>query len=164
MTPDPHTESPPAPVLANATATLDRPMPAELASRLRLSVMRLARRLRQESDAGLTPSMLAVLSSIEHAQPVTLGVLASMERVQPPTITATVGRLEQMGLVRREVDAADRRISRVSLTAAGQRLVRRNRTRRDAFLAQRLRRLSGEELETLWRAAGILERLAGEPR
>jgi DNA-binding MarR family transcriptional regulator len=126
--------------------------------------MRLARRLRQESDANLTPSMLAVLSSIEHAQPVTLGVLASMERVQPPTITATVGRLEEMGLVSRQADAADRRISRVSLTANGHRLVRRNRTRRDAFLAMHLRRMSGEDLDTLERAAEILERLAGEPR
>jgi DNA-binding MarR family transcriptional regulator len=143
---------------------MEPPRPEEVASRLRLSVMRLARRLRQESEGALTPSMLAVLSSIERAQPVTLGALATIERVQPPTITAAVGRLEEKGLVRREADPADRRVARVSLTAAGERLVRRNRTRRDAFLALRLRRLAADELATLERAAEILERLVGETR
>ncbi len=138
------------------------PSPAELASQLRLSVMRLARRLRQESVGDLTPSMLAVLASIHRAEPVTLGALAAMERVRPPTITATVGRLEEAGLVARESGEEDRRVVRVRLTEDGHRLIRTNRRRRDAFLAIRLRRLSAEERSILDRATGIVERLLEE--
>jgi DNA-binding MarR family transcriptional regulator len=127
--------------------------------------MRLARRLRQESsEADLTPSMLSVLASVEAAQPVTLGALAARERVQPPTITATVARLEAAGLVQRAGDDADRRIVRVSLTADGQRLVKRSRTRKDAFLAARLRRLPPDDVATLDRAARIIERLLEDAR
>ena len=138
----------------------DAPRVADVTSKLRLAVMRLARRLRQESAEGLTPSMLSVLASISHAQPVTLGALASLERVQPPTITATVARLEQAGLVRRETDPKDRRVVRASLTGDGTQLIRRTRTRKDAYLSQRLRRLSPEDLATLDRAATIVQRLA----
>jgi DNA-binding MarR family transcriptional regulator len=137
----------------------------DVASRLRLNVMRLARRLRQESsEADLTPSMLSVLASVEAGQPVTLGALAARERVQPPTITATVARLEAAGLVRRTGDDADRRIVRVSLTAEGQRLVKRSRTRKDAYLAARLRRLSPDDVSTLDRAARIVEVLLEDAR
>jgi len=151
---------------ANDTSTTTRtkqaaPSAADVASRLRLSVMRLARRLRQENEGDLTPSMLSVLASIHGAQPVTLGALAALERVQPPTITATVSRLEDAGLVTREVDAADRRIARVSLTDAGHQLIRRNRTRKEAFLAKRLRDLPAEDLATLDRAASIVQDLLG---
>ena len=134
----------------------------DVASRLRLSVMRLARRLRQENEGNLSPSMLSVLASIHGAQPVTLGALAALERVQPPTITATVGRLEEAGLVRREADPSDRRVVRVALTDAGHQLIRRNRTRKTAFLARRLRRLPAEDLAALDRAALIVQRLLEE--
>lgn len=148
-----------------AATTMDAPRPNDLAPRLRLAFMRLARRLRQESAEGLTPSMLSVLASIHRAQPVTLGALATLERVQPPTITATVSRLEEAGFVRRETDTADRRVVRVRLTDEGQQLIRRTRTRKDAFLAQRFRGLTAEELATLDRAAAIVERmLEDEPR
>ncbi len=149
----------------STTATIESPRPNDLAPRLRLAFMRLARRLRQESAEGLTPSMLSVIASIHRAQPVTLGALAALERVQPPTITATVSRLEDAGFVRRETDAADRRVVRVRLTDEGQQLIRRTRTRKDAFLAQRFRGLTTDELATLDRAAAIVERmLEDEPR
>jgi DNA-binding MarR family transcriptional regulator len=140
-------------------ATLEPAVVSDVASRLRLTVMRLARRLRQESSEGLTPSMLSVLASINRAQPVTLGALASLERVQPPTITATVGRLEDARLVRREIDPKDRRVVRVSLTVEGNQLIRRNRSKKDAYLAKRLRRLPAGDLATLARAATIVEQL-----
>jgi DNA-binding MarR family transcriptional regulator len=144
---------------ATPTATLQTPLVPDVTSRLRLSVMRLARRLRQETSEGLTPSMMSVLASISHAEPVTLGALAALERVQPPTITATVARLEASGLVSRLIDPADRRVTRVSLTHAGRQLIRRNRTRKDAYLAKRLRLLSPDELATLDRASTIVERI-----
>ena len=70
-----------------------------LAQSLRLAVMRLARRLRQQSEPDMTPSMLSALSTIERHGPMTLRELAVHERVQPPTVTTVLGRLENAGLI-----------------------------------------------------------------
>ena len=132
---------------------------AAVAARVRLVVMRLARRLRQQAGPGVTPSQLAALSSIERLGPLTLGELSSVERVRPPTMTRIVAGLEDVQLVTRERDAHDRRVARVALTSRGQRFVAQSRTRRDAYLAAHLRSLTPSELTTLDRAAAILERV-----
>src|SRR5436190_23614497 len=80
-----------------------------LASALRLVVSRLARRLRQQAEPGVTASQLSVLATIDRHGSMTLSDLAQHERVTPPTITASVGRLEEAGFVARETDANDRR-------------------------------------------------------
>jgi len=133
----------------------------ELASRLRLSVTRLARRLRQHAgaEAEVTPSQLAALSSVERLGPITLGDLAAVERVQPPTMTRIVAGLEDAGLVTRRVDERDRRIARVQTTVAGRRFLDRSRGRKDAFLAARIRTLDAEDRAVLARAATLLEKL-----
>jgi DNA-binding MarR family transcriptional regulator len=146
------------------TATKARPKRADdsilpLAQSLRLAVMRLARRLRQQSEPDLTPSMLSALSTIERHGPMTLRELAAHERVQPPTVTATLGRLESAGLTSRDTDLDDRRVSWVSLTPEGRRLVEANRSRKTEFLAKRLSRLDPAEREILARALPIIERL-----
>ena len=130
-----------------------------VAARLRLVVMRLARRLRQQASAGVTPSQLAALSSIERLGPLTLGELSSVERVRPPTMTRIVSGLEDVQLVTRERDPHDRRVARVRLTPQGQRFVQQSRTRKDAYLAAHLRSLTPTELTTLDEAASILERV-----
>jgi DNA-binding MarR family transcriptional regulator len=130
-----------------------------VAARLRLVVMRLARRLRQQASAGVTPSQLAALSSIERLGPLTLGELSSVERVRPPTMTRIVSGLEDVQLVTRERDPHDRRVARVRLTPQGQRFVEQSRTRKDAYLAAHLRSLTPTELTTLDEAASILERV-----
>ena len=95
----------------------------QLASRLRLAVMRLARVLRQKAQDPITPSQLSALVSVERDGPVTLGELAALESVQPPTMTRIVAALEEQGLVAREADPADRRVSRLDITAAGRKLL-----------------------------------------
>lgn len=137
--------------------------PADLAEHLRLSVTRLARRLRQQGGADASPTQLAALATIERHGPITLGDLATAERVQPPTITAAVGRLEQQGFVARRPDRADKRVVRVSVTAAGRRLLARNRSLRTAFLARRLDELDASERSTLEDAAVLIDRLLDEP-
>jgi DNA-binding MarR family transcriptional regulator len=132
---------------------------AAVAARLRLAVMRLARRLRQEAEPGVTPSQLAALSSLARLGPLTLGELSSVERVRPPTMTRIVAGLEDEGLVTRRPDPHDRRIARVALTGRGQRFVHKSRTRKDAYLAAHLRTLSADELATLDAAAELLERI-----
>jgi len=133
-----------------------------LAPELRLAVMRLARRLRQLADAGITPSMLSALSSVERLGPLTLGELASAEKVQPPTMTPIVARLEAAELVRREVDPEDRRVARITLGRQGKQLLDRSRSRKTAYLARRLRALSPAERDVVRRAVEILERFVTE--
>src|SRR5438309_8280661 len=88
---------------------------AEIAARLRLSATRLARQLRQEAGAGLTPSQLSALAVIANHGPLTLGALADHERVAPPSITKVATKLEAQNLVVRTPDPADRRIAWVAV-------------------------------------------------
>lgn len=145
------------------TPTAPVTAPVDLAEHLRLSVTRLARRMRQQGGVDASPTQLSALASIERNGPITLGDLAAAERVQPPTITGAVGRLEHQGLVVRRPDRADKRVVRVVITAAGRRLLARNRSIRTAFLARRLDTLDASERATLADAAVLLERLLDEP-
>src|ERR671924_1950260 len=121
----------------------------ELTTRLRLAVGRLARRLRQQADPDVTPSMLSALSNIEYRQPVTLGELAQAERVTPPTMTKIVSRLEERGLVVRVADPSDRRVHRISLSTEGERFAARSKRRKNAYLAKMLRKLDADEVAKL---------------
>lgn len=136
----------------------------ELVPRLRLAVMRLSRRLRQEAETGTNPSMLSALASIERLGPLTLGELAEVERVQPPTITRVVARLAEERLVAKEADAEDRRVTRVRLTQPGRQLLERARKRKNAYLAKQLRRLDEADLAKLSHAVEVLERILEEDR
>jgi DNA-binding MarR family transcriptional regulator len=149
--------------MATTTPDLNPPKPAELASQLRMAVMRLSRRLRQHAPSDVTQSQLSALAVLVRDKRLTLSQLAEAERVQPPTITRVVDSLVQKGLVSRTADADDRRVAWVSATAEGSALVEATRRRRDAYLAKHLRTLSAEELQLLQRAAPLLERLTQDP-
>ncbi len=135
------------------------PAISEIAARLRLAITRTARRLRQEAGTDLTPSQTAALATIDLHGPLTPSELAAIERVQRPTATRIVARLEQDGLLDRAADPHDGRSSIVSATPRGRALIARLRTRKNAYLAKRLRTLDDDDVATLARAAGILERL-----
>ena len=130
-----------------------------LASTLAGSVMRLARRLRQERDTDLTASQLSALGSIRRYGPLTIGALAGHERVQPPSMTRTVGCLLKIGMVSREAHATDGRQVVVALSDDGLALLDAERRRRDAWLARRLRELPPADRELLRRAVPLLEGL-----
>ena len=132
-----------------------------VASALRLAVMRLARRLRGErSDSSLTISQIAALSTLERSGPLTPRELAAAERVQPPSMTRITASLEAAGLVTRTDHPSDGRQVLLAASPEGAAMVREDRRRRDAWLAQRLHDLPPEELEVLRRAAVVLEHLA----
>ena len=99
--------------------TFPAPSTSDLASRLRLAVARTARRLRQEADGGLSPSLVAALATVERHGPLTPSRLAEIERIQRPTATRLVATLEQQGLVVREGDLLDRRSFRVRMSSDG---------------------------------------------
>ncbi|MGZ4437892.1 MAG: MarR family winged helix-turn-helix transcriptional regulator [Nocardioidaceae bacterium] len=137
---------------------------AGLASELRLSVMRLRRRLVGERDPEneLSIGSMAVLAGLEVNGDMTLGALAQRERVQPPSMTRTVNCLEEGGYISRLPSETDRRQVVISLTDKGLRTVHADRARRTEWLACRLGELTDTERATLRAAAPILERIANE--
>jgi DNA-binding MarR family transcriptional regulator len=133
---------------------------AELASTLRVSVMRLGRRLRAErvvTDLSLT--QMAALGTLDRHGPLTPRELADHERVQPPSMTRVLAGLEERGLILRTPHATDGRQHLVSLTAAAKALLKEDRRRRDAWLARRLAELTQEDRDVLRAAAPVIERL-----
>lgn len=135
---------------------------AGLASGLRISVMRLSRRLRNERDASedLTPNHLAVLGTLWRHGALTIGELAAQEKVQPPSMTRTVNHLCERGLIARTPHGDDRRVVVISLTDAAAAVITESRRRKDAWLNHRLKELTVEERRILRDAAPILERLS----
>ena len=135
---------------------------AGLASTLRLSVMRLRRRLVAERDPSndLSFGQMAVLGVLGGAGELTVGELAAQERVQPPSMTRTVGCLVDGGFVERRSSDADRRQVIVALTDKGRATVKADRARRDEWLAQRLANLTSDERAVLRKAAPILEKIS----
>ncbi len=129
----------------------------ELAPRLRWTITRLARRLRQEAGTDLGPSQVAALATIERHGPLSPSELADAERIKRPTATRILRHLEEAGLVARVRDPEDGRGSIVSITAGGRTHLKRLRARKTAYLATRLDRLPAEDRRTLERAAELLE-------
>ena len=137
------------------------PSQTALASSLRLAVMRLARRMRSErADTSLTLTQLATLATLERRGPLTPRELAAAERVQPPSMTRIAASLEAAGLVTRTDHPTDGRQVLLSVAPEGAALLREDRRRREAWLAQRLRELDPEDLDVLRRATAVLDRLA----
>ncbi len=147
------------PTISPGRAT--RKLDVALAAQLRLSVLRLARRLRQLDVAaeGVTLSQLSALYVLVAQGPLTLGDLAGAEKVQPPTMTRLVSRMEEDGLVRRLAHPTDGRVVVVDPTPEGTRLVEESRRRRTAELVRRLATLTEAERTTLAEAAVLLDRL-----
>lgn len=135
---------------------------AGLASELRVSVMRLRRRLAAEHhpDNPLSMGQLAILGALYRNGDQSVGQLASYERVRPPSMTRIVNHLADEGYVERRPHPTDRRQVMVTLTEDGRAVLLADRARRDEWLARRLAALSAEERDALRRAAPVLQRLA----
>ena len=136
----------------------------ETAARLRLAINRTARRMRQSAKADLGPASVAALATIERSGPLTPSELARIEGIQRPTATRLLGRLTEEGLVTRTADPDDGRCSIVAINPAGRAALARLRKLKTAYLAKEMRRLSDDDVETLARAAEILEQVLEEDR
>lgn len=135
---------------------------SELAARLRMAIVRTARRMRQEAGDDLSPTLIAALATIDRAGPLTPSELAEIERVKRPTATRIAATLEGDGLIERAADPTDGRASLLSASAAGRALLRRVRRRKNAYLSRRLHALDPEDVAALERAAEVLERVLAE--
>ncbi len=132
-----------------------------LADALRPALLQVGRELRREARAlGVSPEQVSLLVAIKRAPGVGIRDLAAGERISPPAMTKHVDRLERDGLVARTPSDDDRRRVGISLTDEGQRLLRRVRSRRTVWLAQRLSGLTKEELAAIEAAVGPLRKLA----
>jgi DNA-binding MarR family transcriptional regulator len=150
------------PARGHPDATADVTADAEVASRLRLAVGRLARRLRLEGDGGLPPLQLSTLATIEAHGPLRLGELAQREAVTAPTMSRVLAALDQRGAIERSPDPADARSTLVSVSPSGYELIATVRSERTATLARRLVRLDAEQAAALVAALPALEALVAD--
>jgi DNA-binding MarR family transcriptional regulator len=133
-----------------------------LASRLRLAVVRLNRRLRaQRIGDDLTLTQVAALSTLHKCGPLTPGQLAAKEGVQPPSMTRVIAALEELRFVERRPHPTDGRQAIVELSESGRGYVQKAISVREAWLDRQLAELGDEEREVLSKAAEIIDRMAG---
>jgi DNA-binding MarR family transcriptional regulator len=136
-----------------------------LADQLHSAAIHLLRHLRKEDDAsGLSAPRLSALSVVVFGGPLTLGQLATAEQVKPPTMTRIVTGLENDGLVRREGDERDKRLTRINATPKGRRVLMAGRARRVELLASAVETLPATELADLRRGAQLLRELIDSMR
>jgi DNA-binding MarR family transcriptional regulator len=129
--------------------------------RLRLVLLRLARRIRTSSVDRLTPSQLAVLATLVHHGQLTVGQIAEYEHVKPPSVSKIVAALDQAGLVERGVDPTDRRCVPIVPTAEGIAHLEEVRAAGRTWLATRIAGLDDDEIADISSALPALERLLG---
>jgi DNA-binding MarR family transcriptional regulator len=144
---------------AGAAAAFDIP-PEIDAARLRQAIARLSRRLRRHQLAGLTPTQLAALYTVEQSGPLRLSDLAAAEGIAPSTLTRLVAVLEERGYVQRCAVAGDARASMLTITPEGHEVLDRIRREATTALAGGLALLSPEDLAALAAALPAIEQLA----
>jgi DNA-binding MarR family transcriptional regulator len=130
-------------------------------TRLRVAIARLSRRLRRHEQAGLTPTQLAALSTVERSGPLRLGGRQVAEGIAPSTLTRLVIVLEEAGYVTRQPDPSDARASTIVITPLGRETMERLRDENTALLSHNLLLLTPEQRAALAAALPSLELLAG---
>lgn len=129
-----------------------------VADALRPTLLQIGRELRREARAvGVSPEQVGLLVAIKHYRGIGVRELAARERISPAAMSNHIHRLERDGLVARTPDESDRRRVGLTLTDEGQRVLRRVRSRRTAWLASRLAELDGDALAAV---AAAVEPLA----
>jgi DNA-binding MarR family transcriptional regulator len=104
---------------------------------------------------GIETKELFVLAEIDdHPHPAELALRLSMPK---PSVTVYLKHLEAAGLVRREIDPADLRRHRLTVTAAGRRVRTRGLTLLSEAFGARLERLSAAEQSEL---CALLEKMS----
>lgn len=144
-----------------AGAGAPRPEPREVADAVHSAAIHLLRAMKgRDKVMGLSPAKLSALSVLYFAGPLTLGRLAEAEQVKPPTVSRLVKDLEREQLVARSPAENDSRSVVVEMTEKGKTLFERARINRLMALETALENLTGENLQTLLKAASLLENAA----
>jgi DNA-binding MarR family transcriptional regulator len=146
-------------VMPSPTPLLD----IDTATRLRMAIGRLSRRLRVPtagSEAGLTPTRISVLLTVDRHGPMRIAELAEQESLNPTMLSRAIGQLVDDGTLERVSDDRDRRAAWVNVTDAGHRLAERMRHERTDALNDALSGLDADDRRLLERALPALEGLA----
>jgi DNA-binding MarR family transcriptional regulator len=152
-----------AEIVRYANYVTDTEVETGLASRLRLAVVRLNRRLRaQRVNSAISLTQVSALSTLHKCGPLTPGELAAKEGVQPPSMTRVIAALEEYGFATRRPHPTDGRQAIVELSEAGLGYINEEVSAREAWLDKRLAELTPEERGVLSRAAEIIDRMAGQ--
>jgi DNA-binding MarR family transcriptional regulator len=137
--------------------------PTVLANRLRPVLLQLNRQLRREIHSlGVTGGQVSLLVQIKYRPGIGIRELAALERMSVPGMSKFISRLEEAGLVQRAPVEGDQRRVGLTLTSAGQRVLRSVKSKRTAWLASRLRDLDPDELEAIDAAIEPLAHLLAE--
>lgn len=132
----------------------------QVANRLRPVLLKLGRQLRREAHPlGATGGQVALLVQIYRRPGIGVRGLAAQERISPAAVSAAVAKLEKAGYVARVLDERDRRRHGLVVTKAGENLLRKVKRRRTAWLSDRLKTLTPEELEAVDAAVEALAQL-----
>jgi DNA-binding MarR family transcriptional regulator len=138
---------------------------ADTATRLRVAIGRLSRRLRTTAagaEAGLTPTRISVLLSVDRYGPMRIADLAELESLNPTMLSRAISKLVDDAALERVSDDRDRRAAWVNVTDAGHRLAERMRRERTDALNEALGGLDAEARRMLEGALPALEALAAE--
>lgn len=132
------------------------------AHEIRVVVGRLRRRLKETYDnEELTPTQTAVLSRLSKEGPASTSDLAAAERVRPQSMAATLGVLDERGLIQRRPDPDDGRRQLISLSESGTAYVDDKRRAGEEWLAQALESgYTEEERQDIIKALALLDRLS----
>jgi DNA-binding MarR family transcriptional regulator len=141
---------------------LEQSVGSDLAGQLRLSVVRLNRRLRsQRTDETVSLTQISAMATLSRCGAMTPSELAASERVRPPSMTRVIAALEEDGLVSRRDHPTDGRQSIIELSPAGAELLAAEASAKERWLDKRLAELTESERATLARATEIIDRMAG---
>lgn len=134
---------------------------AELAERLRISLVPLMRQLRRQGDAPVPTGSLSALAALDRHGQMSAGELARHEHVTGPMVTRMAKLLEEEGLITRSPSPDDGRVALLGATAAGRRLVHQRRQAKNQWLAQQLDNLDPDDVRLLAAVIPVFERLSG---
>ena len=138
----------------------DRIAPQIDAGRLRMALSRLSRTVRRRNLAGLTPTQLSALATVDASGPLRLGDLAAAEGIAPSTLSRLVTALEESGYVQRSAVPGDARASMLSITPGGGAVIERVREESTMVLAGMLDQLTTGQRAAIAAALPALEQLS----
>ncbi|MCY6490645.1 MarR family winged helix-turn-helix transcriptional regulator [Leptolyngbya sp. GGD] len=108
-------------------------------------------------ETGLTPPQFDVICTLGNTSGMFMNQLAEKTLVTKGTLTGIVDRLEQKGLVRREVPPENRRCFLIVLTPEGEQLFEQIFPQHTLYLKERFDRLNPTELKEIQAALSRLK-------
>lgn len=130
-----------------------------IADRLRVTMIRLGRQLRHQDPPDISITLYSALATVADRGELAIGELADSEHLPSSAATRIADRLEEAGCLLRRQNPQDRRGVNLSITKKGQQLVDQRRQQGNAWLADRIGRLTPLQCQTISEALSLLEML-----